>query len=123
MAWLMAVTVGVLFGTGLYMMMRRSIIKLIIGLALISHGANLLIFSATGLRQNTVPIVPVGSEGLVGNYTDPLPQALILTAIVIGFGVQAFALVLVERVYRLLNTYDMALMTSTDPLAPENGGD
>ena len=120
MAWFMAVTIGVLFGAGLYMMLRRSIIKLIIGLALISHGANLFIFSVAGLGQNRAPIIDEEAGALLGVFSDPVPQALILTAIVIGFAVQAFALVLIERAYRVLGTHDLVEMRSTDPLAPEN---
>jgi multicomponent Na+:H+ antiporter subunit C len=111
---LMALIVGVLYGTGLYLMMRRSIVKLIIGLALLSHGANLLIFLMGGLTKGRPPIIPVGAEQLSMPYADPLPQALILTAIVIGFGVLAFAVVLIRRVNQALGTDDLDELQSTD---------
>ena len=93
----LAITVGVLYATGLYMMTRRHIVKLIIGLALLGHGANLLIFSAGRPMRGRPPIIPSGESVMSGPYADPLPQALILTAIVIGFGVLAFSVVLIQR--------------------------
>ena len=111
---MMALIVGVLYGTGLYMMMRRSIVKLIIGLALLSHGANLLIFLMGGLVHGRPPIIRAGAEQPAGAFADPLPQALILTAIVIGFGVMAFAVVLIKRVHQRIDTVDLDALQSTD---------
>jgi multicomponent Na+:H+ antiporter subunit C len=110
----MALIVGVLYGTGLYLMMRRSIVKLIIGLAVLSHGANLLIFLMGGLTRSRPPIMPSGEKYITMPYADPLPQALILTAIVIGFGVLAFAVVLIRRVNRSLGTDDLDQLQATD---------
>jgi multicomponent Na+:H+ antiporter subunit C len=111
----MAITVGVLFGAGLYMMMRRSVVKLILGLALISYAANLLMFTIGRLKsEQGPPFIPEGQEVLTGNFADPVPQALILTAIVIGFGMQAFALVLIKRVYMAMDTDDLDQMTASD---------
>ncbi|HSJ09029.1 MAG TPA: NADH-quinone oxidoreductase subunit K, partial [Longimicrobiales bacterium] len=74
-----------------------SIVKLIIGLALLGHAANLLIFTAAGLTRARAPIVPEGAVRPPVPTADPLPQALVLTAIVIGFGMAAFAVVLALR--------------------------
>lgn len=112
-AWL-AVVIGVLYATGLYLMMRRNIAKFIIGLALLSHGANLLIFTVGGLSQNKVPVIPEGLDAPPGLIADPLPQALILTAIVISFALLAFALVLFLRTYQEVKTDDMERLRSTD---------
>lgn len=112
MVALLALATGVLYATGLYMMMRRSIIKLIIGLVLLGHAANLLIFTAGGLTRGRPPLIAEGAP-LVG-AADPLPQALILTAIVIGFGVVAFALVLIYRVYESVGSDDLDDMKVTD---------
>ncbi len=95
-------------------MMRRSIVKLIIGLALLSHGANLLIFLMGGLTRGRPPIVPGGAEYPPGPIADPVPQALVLTAIVIGFGVMAFAVVLTRRVYEASGTDDLDKLQTTD---------
>lgn len=111
---LMAIIIGILYATGLYMMLRRSIVKLVIGLGLLSNAANLLIFSAAGLRRGTPPLIPSGETQPGTNIADPLPQALILTAIVISFGVLAFALVLIHRVHEQAGTDDLNQMKSTD---------
>ena len=114
MALLLAVTVGVLYACGVYMLLRRSLVKLVIGLVLLGHAANLLIITAAGVARGRPPIVAETAAALVPPYADPLPQALILTAIVIGFGVQAFALVLLKRAYQVVGTDDLGAMRSTD---------
>ena len=116
-----AVVVGVLYATGIYLMARRSIVKIIFGLALLGNGANLLIFTVGRLTAGHPPYVPAGEVAPLLPVADPLPQALILTAIVIGFGVQAFALVLIKRVYQTVGSDDVDAMTTTDAL-PEPGG-
>ena len=110
---LLAIVIGVLYACGVYMLMRRSIVKLIIGLALLAHGASLLVFTAAGLTRAVPPVIPYG-EKVVAGVADPLPQALILTAIVISFGVQAFAMVLAYRAYQTVGTDDLDDMKATD---------
>ncbi len=114
MTTLLAVVIGVLYAAGLYLVMRRSVVKLVLGLALLGHAANLLIFTVGRLSRAAAPIVPAGAERLVPPHADPVPQALVLTAIVIGFGVQAFALVLVKRAHRETGTDDLDSLRSTD---------
>ena len=106
MATLLAGVVGCLYAAGIYMMLRRSLFKLILGLSLLSHGANLLIFTVGGLTRGRPPIVPLGAAAPAGTTADPLPQALILTSIVIGFAVLAFSLVLFHRGYQTLGSDD-----------------
>jgi len=103
----LALVIGVLFGGGIFMMMRRSLVKLIIGLGLLAHGTNLLIFTVGRVVRDAPPIIPEDATNLTGTYADPVPQALILTAIVIGFGVQAFAIVLMRRFYEIVETGDL----------------
>ena len=110
----LAFVIGGLYSTGLYMMMRRSIVKLVIGLGLLGHAANLLIFTVGRLTRGEPPLIPEGESTVVAAVADPLPQALILTAIVIGFGLQAFALVLVKRAYQTLGQSDLDKMTATE---------
>ncbi len=77
---------------------------------MLSHAANLFLFTVGGLTRGKVPLIPADSTSGVIDATavaDPLPQALILTAIVIGFGVQAFALVLFKRVYKTSGSDDL----------------
>ena len=111
---LMAVIVGIMFAAAVYMMLRRSIVKLVIGLILLSNAANLLIFTASGMTRGAPPLIPEGALGPVGEVADPLPQALILTAIVIAFGVLAFAVVLINKAYQVVRADDLDRMKDTD---------
>ena len=95
---LLALAAGVLYAAGIYLMLRRRLAQLIIGLGLLSNGTNLLIFTAGGLTRGQPPVVPADAP-LMQPYADPVPQALVLTAIVIGFGLLAFSLVLAHRVH------------------------
>jgi multicomponent Na+:H+ antiporter subunit C len=114
MEMILAAVTGGLYAAGLYLMLRRSIVRLVIGLSLISHAANLLIFSAAGLTRARPPIVPEGLTRPDGVFADPVPQALILTSIVLGFAILAFAMVLVKRAYQTVGTDDLDGMRSTD---------
>jgi multicomponent Na+:H+ antiporter subunit C len=111
---LLALVIGALYAAGLYLMMRRSIVRLIFGLVILGHAANLLIFTAGRIARSKPPIVPEGADVLVAPYADPLPQALILTAIVIGFGLQAFALVLFRQAHRTCVAENLDEMRTTD---------
>jgi len=104
---LFALASGVLYTAGIYLMLRRRLAQLIIGLGLLSNGTNLLIFTAGGLTRAHPPLVSATAERLVPPYADPVPQALVLTAIVIGFGLLAFSLVLADRVHSMLGTDDV----------------
>lgn len=114
MGFLLAIVIGGLYGAGLYLMARRSIIKLIIGLTLLGHASNLLVFTAGGLTRDVPPLVENDQSALLPPYADPLPQALVLTAIVIGFGVLAFALVMIYRARIAVGSDDLKEMRSTD---------
>jgi multicomponent Na+:H+ antiporter subunit C len=111
---MLAILVGGLFAAGIYMMLRRSVVKLVIGLALIGHASNLIIFTAGGLTRARPALVPPGAVMPVAPHADPLPQALILTAIVISFSVMAFSIVLVARAYQAVGDDDTDKFTSTD---------
>ncbi|RFU67189.1 Na(+)/H(+) antiporter subunit C [Bacillus sp. V59.32b] len=100
---LMAVVIGILFMSATYLMLSKSILRIIIGTGLLSHGAHLLILTMGGLKRGTVPLLGEQAK----SYVDPLPQALILTAIVISFGVTSFFLVLAYRTYQELGTDNM----------------
>ncbi|OIO60028.1 MAG: Na+/H+ antiporter subunit C [Verrucomicrobia bacterium CG_4_10_14_3_um_filter_43_23] len=114
MELLLAFVIGCLYASGVYLLLRRSIVKLVLGLALISQGTNLLILTVGGLTRGKPAFIPDGQLVLTGDYADPLPQALILTAIVIGFGVVAFTLVMLQQVYKTVGTDDLDRMKSTD---------
>jgi multicomponent Na+:H+ antiporter subunit C len=110
----MAFVIGGLYTAAIYMMLRRSIVKLVIGLVLLSNAANLLIFTVAGLTRGAPPLINVGDVLPPGPSADPLAQALILTAIVIGFGVLAFAVVLIHRAFEVVGADDMDKMKDTD---------
>ena len=101
---LLALTVGVLVAAAVYLMLARNLLRFILGLALISNAANLTLFIAGRLTLGAPPLIPNGAEGPVGDVANALPQALVLTAIVIGFGLFAFTLVLIFRTYTSLGT-------------------
>lgn len=99
-----AFVVGVLFASGLYLVMQRNLLRFVFGLLLLSGSVNVLIFTAGGLTRGVPPIVPEGLLAPAGEAANALPQALILTAIVIGFGLVVFAMVLLLRTYERLGT-------------------
>lgn len=99
--------VGGLYAAGLYMLLRRSIVKVLLGLMLLGYATNLLIFTGGGLTRGAPAFIPQGAEATQSPVADPVPQALILTAIVIGFGIQAFALVLFKRLYQVVGSVDL----------------
>ncbi len=111
---ILAFVIGGLFAAGLYMMLRRSLVKLLIGLSLLTNAINLLIFTAARLTKARSPIIAQGESMIKGPYADPLPQAFILTAIVISFGVTAFAVALAYRTYKTIGTDDMDEIVETE---------
>jgi multicomponent Na+:H+ antiporter subunit C len=111
---LLAIAVGLLYAAAIYMMFRRSIVKLVIGLMLLSNAANLLIFTSSGVTAGAPPLILEGATMPAATTADPLPQAVVLTAIVIAFGVLAFAVVLIHRAYNILHTDNLDQMKDTD---------
>ncbi|NEU30670.1 Na(+)/H(+) antiporter subunit C [bacterium LRH843] len=110
MEFIMAIVIGILFMAAVYLILSRSLLKIVLGTGLLSHGAHLLLLTMGGLEGMSPPVLAEG----VTDYADPLPQALILTAIVISFGVTAFILVLAYRLYAEHKTDNMNLMRGND---------
>ena len=99
----LAAVLGVLFALGTYLVLRRDVVRVVWGVAIISQAANVYLVTMGGLAGGA----PIGGHGeSAGAVTDPLVQALVLTAIVIGFGTTALALVLTYRVYEEHGTID-----------------
>lgn len=92
MAALLALVIGLLVGCGVYLLLRARTFSVILGIVLISYATNLFLFAAGRLATNQAPLIGEGPP-----YADPLPQALVLTAIVIGFAMTAFVAVLALR--------------------------
>lgn len=109
MTFALALVVAVLFAVGAYLMLQRTLTRVILGLVVMGHGANLLLQLAGGragrppLVEEDSPTTVVGMDG-TGVFVDPLPQALALTAIVISFGVTAYLLAMAYRSWVLNET-------------------
>lgn len=110
METLMSVLVGLLFAIGTYLILSKQLLRIILGTSIISHGVHLLILTMGGLKTGGPPLL---GEKLT-SYTDALPQALILTAIVINFGVTALFLVLSYRAYKVVGTDNMEQMRGNE---------
>lgn len=117
---MLAIAIGSLYASGIYLMLRRSVPRIILGLTLLTNATNLLIFTTGGLTRARPPLIPANAKKPVEVVADPMPQALILTAIVIGFGVLAFMMVLAYRSYQIVGADDLDDMRATDALvSPE----
>ena len=97
MALLLALFIGALVGCGVWLTLRARTFDLILGLTLLSYGVNLFIFAMGRLRVDAAPIVEKGAVASLATHADPLPQALVLTAIVIGFAMTALLLAIALR--------------------------
>ena len=114
-----AVLVGVLMAATVYLMLSRSFVRFIFGLALLSHAANLVIFASGGMTRARPPLVAAGESLPPPDIANAVPQALMLTAIVISFSLLTFALVLAFRTYQELETLDTDRMRAAEP-SPED---
>jgi|SRR5690606_38340692 len=114
MELLLVILVGAFYSSGIYMMLRRSMVKLLLGLLLLGNGANILIFLMGGLTKGEAPIIRTENKTFESIYADPIPQALILTAIVISFALTAFAIVLLKRVYATTGSDDLDSLNIQD---------
>ncbi|GGO28022.1 Na+/H+ antiporter subunit C [Deinococcus humi] len=117
METLFAILIGLLVAAGVFLMLSRTIVRVVLGLTFIAYGVNLAILTVAGLRQDSPPLLT-----LEGPYVDPLPQALVLTAIVIGFGTTALLLTVALRAYQVAGHDDVAAFgdnLARDPDAPD----
>jgi multicomponent Na+:H+ antiporter subunit C len=113
MELILSILVGTLYTAGVYLMLRRSILKFVIGVILISNATNLLVFlSSTPIGGNPVFVAEEATE--TAALADPLPQALLLTAVVIGLGITAFTLALKYKFFESTGTYDLDVLKETD---------
>ncbi len=111
---IVSIFIGILYATGVYLLIRRSIVKLILGIIFISNATNLLLFVSGGVTRKSPAFVESTDPGLLSKSTDPLPQALILTALVIGFGIIAFTLILKYKYHQATGTNDLDQAKETD---------
>lgn len=111
-----AIAVGLLFAASLYLILHRHLFKLIVGIMVFGLASNLYVFAIGRLTREKSAIIPGNADAAIEPFADPVPQALILTAIVIGFGLQAFAIVLVKRLHQASGTEDIDKFNNTDKI-------
>ncbi len=112
---LLAIVVGVLVAFSVYLMLRKNLVRVVIGVVILSNAVNLLIFTLGRLDRGIPPLIPFTESVPSEVFANPLPQALVLTAIVIGFGLFAFALVLTYRAYTEIGTINVDDMRMAEP--------
>ena len=121
---MLACLVGLFFAAAIYLILSRALVRMLLGIVLLGNAVNLLIFVGGRLTRATPRIVPRGVAAPLGDIANPLPQALILTAIVISFAMFAFLVVLAFRAYESLdadNTDHMRLAEPDDQPQPPLG--
>lgn len=119
--FVLAVVLGTLFAFGTFLVLRRDLVRVVWGVSIMSQAANVYLVTMGGL-EGVAPIIAHHGEGGHAHVTDPLVQALVLTAIVIGFGTTAFALVLTFRVYQEHGTIDLSDVGRTPDLDGVDSG-
>ncbi len=108
------VTIGVMAAVAAYLLMSRNVLRMVLGLLLLGNAANLTLFVAGRLGSNLPPLI-IGDEISIAVSANPLPQALILTAIVISFSLVAFTVVLLHKAHRRLHIVDTEEMREAEP--------
>lgn len=106
---------GALLAASFYLLMRQNLLRFVIGLIILANAVNLVLFVMGRLTRAEPPVIPSGSDVFMTPYANPLPQALILTAIVISFGLLAFTLVLVYRNFAANQTIESGAVQTSEP--------
>lgn len=114
MIWVFALVMGIGVAAGVYLALSRDLFRMVVGLSVIGAALNLLVFASGRLDSAAPPIVVAGTQ-VLANAANPLPQALVLTAIVIGFALLCFSLVLVVRLMRAADTDDAHRLRTAEP--------
>lgn len=119
-----AILIGLFFSVAVYLLMSRQLVRVLLGIAIFGNAVNLLIFTSGRLLREVPPVIPEALQVPDVTIANPLPQALILTAIVISFSFFAFLLVLAYRAYQELGTDNVVEMRVAEPsgeTAPPQG--
>ncbi len=114
MQTLMPLLVGILYAAGIFLILQKNIIKLAIGLILLTNATNLFIFAAGRLTRAIPPLIPLEQKIMQGEFANPVSEALILTAIVIGFGLLSFVLALIYSASTKFKSFDSSEIGETD---------
>ena len=112
---LFSLLIGIFFAVAVYLMLSKYTVRILLGVAILGNAVNLLLFTSGRLTREVPPIIERGLDALPAGAANPLPQALILTAIVISFSFFAFLLVLAYRAYQELGTDDTDEMRLAEP--------
>lgn len=110
-------TAGALYAAAFYALLRRSVVRLALGLVLLGHATNLSLFVSNGVLRGRPPLLEPEGTPLAYPFSDPLPQAFILTAIVINFGMLALMLVMVHRTEQTTGSDDIEVLRTEVPPA------
>lgn len=108
--------IAAIMGCGIYMLLSRHTMRILLGVMLISAGVNFVIFLAGRIGPNPPPLIEPGAYSLAEGAANPLPQALVLTAIVIGFSLIAFAAALALQTFRTSATLDQRELGDAEAL-------
>lgn len=119
----LSIVSGALVAGGIYLLLSQHLVRLIFGLIMLSNAVNLIIFTSGGLDHIKPPLIEAGQTVPIDTVANALPQALILTAIVIGFALLTFMFVLFYRTYEVLGTADTMLMRVAEPMTENDNGD
>ncbi|MDY6799774.1 MAG: NADH-quinone oxidoreductase subunit K [Bacteroidota bacterium] len=115
MELILAIFIGLLYACGVYLVLRRSIVKVILGIFVLSNATNLIIFLAGGIKLSGSAFIAEGTEKIdPATISDPVPQALILTAIVISLGIASYILALKYKYFEVTGTHDLDQLSKTD---------
>jgi len=112
----LALLVGCFFTVSIYLLLSKYVIRILLGVGILSNAVNLMFFTSGRLTKEVPPIIPEALQVPAGAIANPLPQALVLTAIVIAFSFFAFLLVLGFRAFQDLNTDDTDNMRFAEPV-------
>jgi multicomponent Na+:H+ antiporter subunit C len=111
----LAITVAIVAASGAYLALSRDLLRCVLGLAILGSAVNLLLFAA-GRVESATPAIMRAGEATLGASANPLPQALVLTAIVIGFVLTCFSLVLVLRIVHTTKSDDLDALRDAEPV-------
>mgnify|MGYP001815281226 CR=1 FL=1 len=122
METVLAILSGALVAGGIFLLLSQSLVRMLFGLIMLSNAVNLMLFTAGGLEHRLPPLIDSPQVEPVSAVANALPQALILTAIVIGFALLTFMFILFYRTYETLGTIDTRDMKIAEP-PPEPADD
>jgi multicomponent Na+:H+ antiporter subunit C len=116
-------TISVCVGAGVLLVLSRDAFRIVLGFVVLGGAVNLIVFMAGRPGAQSSPVIPAGAETLVDNFANPLTQALVLTAIVIGFALLCFGLILAARVSEDHGHTDVSRQKACEPQADASSED